>query len=43
MANCVGNVPRGPNTGPNFPCPYTWQKLQFESACGYDHILGGAL
>ena len=23
MANCVGNVPRGPNTESNFPCPST--------------------
>lgn len=23
MANCVGNVPRGPNTGPNSSCAYT--------------------
>ena len=23
MANCVGNVPRGPNTGAYFPCAYT--------------------
>lgn len=24
MANCVGNVPRGPNTGANSSCAYTY-------------------
>ena len=44
MANCVCNVPRGPNTGPNSSCAYTLgTSYKVESACGYDHIWGGAL